>query len=103
DCVGYRGRVQPEVPDEDPRTQNQSVIYLRKPFKIVPMKDLAEIIDKLSRNEVTSSNEARSMLGFKPSSEPDADELRNANLTSADTDCGDAAEVVVEDDLDTSK
>lgn len=85
------------------RTQNQSVIYLRKPFKIVPMKDLAEIIDKLSRNEVTSSNEARSMLGFKPSSEPGADELRNANLPRADTDYGDAPEVVVEDDPDPSK
>lgn len=85
------------------RTQKQSVIYVRKPFKIVPMKDLAEIIDKLSRNEVTSSNEARAMLGFKPSAEPGADELRNANLPRADTDYGDGPEVVVEDDPDPSK
>lgn len=85
------------------RTQNQSILYIRKPFKIVPMKDLAEIIDKLSRNEVTSSNEARAMLGFKPSSEPGADELRNANLPRADTDYADARSNVINEEPDPSK
>ena len=68
------------------RTQGQSVIYTRKAFKLVPMRDLAEVIDKFSRNEVTTANEARAMIGLKPSDEPGADELRNANLPREDTD-----------------
>ena len=68
------------------RSQRQSILYVRKPFKLVPMKDLADVIDKLSRNEVTSANEARSMIGLKPSSEPGADELRNANMPRQYTD-----------------
>lgn len=70
------------------RTQMQSIIYVRKPFKLVPMRDLAEVIDKLARNEVTSSNEARAMIGLKPSNEPGADELRNSNMPRRDTDYG---------------
>lgn len=68
------------------RSQKQSILYVRKPFKLVPMKDLADVIDKLSRNEVTSANEARAMIGLKPSTEPGADELRNANMPRQDTD-----------------
>lgn len=71
------------------RTQNQSILYIRKPFKLVPMKDLSEIIDKLARNEVTSANEARAMIGLKPSNEPGADELRNANMPRSETDYAD--------------
>lgn len=89
------------------RTQMQSVIYVRKPFKLVPMRDLAEVIDKLARNEVTSSNEARAMIGLKPSNEPGADELRNANMPRQDTDYGMSAPAFEseepppeEDDLD---
>lgn len=89
------------------RTQMQSIIYVRKPFKLVPMRDLAEVIDKLARNEVTSSNEARAMIGLKPSNEPGADELRNANMPRQDTDYGMNAPVFEseepppeEDDLD---
>lgn len=89
------------------RTQMQSVIYVRKPFKLVPMRDLAEVIDKLARNEVTSSNEARAMIGLKPSNEPGADELRNANIPRQDTDYGMSAPAFEseepppeEDDLD---
>lgn len=74
------------------RSQRQSILYVRKPFKLVPMKDLADVIDKLSRNEVTSANEARSMIGLKPSNEPGADELRNANMPRQYTDYADGPE-----------
>lgn len=74
------------------RSQRQSILYVRKPFKLVPMKDLADVIDKLSRNEVTSANEARAMIGLKPSSEPGADELRNANMPRQYTDYADTPE-----------
>jgi len=62
------------------RSQNQSIMYFREPFKLVPVKDLAEIADKFTRNEILTSNEFRSEIGYKPSPDPKADELRNKNL-----------------------
>lgn len=63
------------------RSQGQSVIYLNDPFKLVPINEMAELIDVLSRNEVMSSNNVRTViLGMKPSSEKNADKLQNANM-----------------------
>jgi hypothetical protein len=62
------------------RTQKQSVDYFQDLFKIVPMSVLAEIADKFTRNEIVSSNEFRGFIGMKPSTDPKADELRNANM-----------------------
>lgn len=62
------------------RSQKQSILYFRDPFKLVPVGQLAEIADKLARNEILSSNEIRGLLGFKPSTEPKADQLINANM-----------------------
>jgi putative sterol carrier protein len=62
------------------RSQNQSIMYFRDPFKLVPVSQIAEIADKLTRNEVLSSNEIRAVIGYKPSSDPKANELRNKNL-----------------------
>lgn len=64
------------------RSQGQSIIAIRDPFKLVPVNELAEIVDKFTRNEVATANEFRSVIGFKPSSDPGADELRNKNLNS---------------------
>jgi Phage portal protein len=65
------------------RSQGQSIIYIRDPFKLVPVKDLAEIADKFTRNEVLSSNEMRSIIGFKPSTDPKANQLLNKNIPAA--------------------
>lgn len=62
------------------RAQNQSIVYIRDPFKLVSMSDLAELSDKLTRNEILSSNDMRSLIGFKPSNDPKADLLLNKNL-----------------------
>jgi hypothetical protein len=66
------------------RTQNQSIEYFRDAFSLVPVTELANIADKFTRNEILTSNELRSILGYKPSSNPDADELRNKNLNKSD-------------------
>lgn len=66
------------------RTQGQSIKFFRDPFKLVPVNDLAEIADKMTRNEIMSSNEIRQVMGMKPSSDPKADELRNSNLNHPD-------------------
>jgi hypothetical protein len=62
------------------RTQGQSIDYFRDPFKLVPMSDLAEMADKLSRNEIVTANEFRQFIGLKPSSDPKADQLINSNM-----------------------
>lgn len=62
------------------RTQKQAIIYLRDPFRLVPVSELADVADKFSRNEILSSNEMRSVIGFKPLEDPKADELRNKNM-----------------------
>ena len=61
-------------------TQKQSIIYVRDPFKLVPVNDLAEISDKFTRNCIMSSNEIRGVIGMKPADDPKADELINNNL-----------------------
>lgn len=63
------------------RTQNQSIMFFRDPFKLVPINNIAEIADKFTRNEILSSNEIRGIIGFKPSEDPKADELVNSNIS----------------------
>jgi hypothetical protein len=62
------------------RTQGQSVIYMRDPFKLLPLNDLAEIADKFTRNEIMSANELRQGIGMQPSKDPKADKLQNSNM-----------------------
>lgn len=70
------------------RAQNQSIVYIRNPFKLVPINDIAEISDKFTRNEIMSANEIRSIIGFQPSGDPKADELRNSNMPAEKTQPG---------------
>lgn len=80
------------------RTRGQSIMFFKDPFKIIPIDKIAEIADKMTRNEIMTSNEIRQKIGMKPSKDPSADELRNKNLNqvageitgdgSGDTDAG---------------
>ena len=63
------------------RSQRQTIMYFRDPFKLVPVNDIAEIADKLTRNEILTSNEIRQLIGFKPSDDPKADQLVNSNIS----------------------
>lgn len=62
------------------RTQGQAVDFVRDPFKLVPISQLADIADKFTRNEILSSNEIRAIVGFKPADDPKADQLINSNM-----------------------
>lgn len=62
------------------RTQGQSIEYFRDAFRLVAVENIADIVDKLARNEVLSSNEFRQILGFRPSKDPKADQLVNSNM-----------------------
>ena len=73
------------------RTQGQSIVFFRDPFKLVPVSQIADIADKFTRNEILSPNEVRSKIGFKPSKDPKSNELRNRNISES-------KEEVAEDD-----
>lgn len=70
------------------RTQGQTIMAFRDPFKLVPINNIAEIADKFTRNEILTSNEVRQIIGFKPSKDPKADELRNSNISQAKEETG---------------
>lgn len=65
------------------RTQGQSFMFFRDPFRLVPVSDLADISDKFTRNEILSPNEVRGIIGYKPSDDPNADQLRNRNISQS--------------------
>lgn len=66
------------------RSQLQSIVFFRDPFKLVPIAQLAEVSDKLTRNEIMTSNEIRQKIGMKPSKDPKADQLRNSNIAQSE-------------------
>lgn len=68
------------------RAQRNTIMSFRDPFRLVPVNNIAEIADKFTRNEIMSSNEIRQVIGMAPSKDPEADELRNKNLSKPNGD-----------------
>jgi hypothetical protein len=62
------------------RTQLQSIMFFKDQFRLMTMDQVSNIANSLCRNEVLTPNEVRGILGFKPSEDPNADELRNRNI-----------------------
>lgn len=65
------------------RSQGQTIRYFRDPFSLTPTTAIADIADKFTRNEILSPNEVRGIVGFKPSQDAKADELRNRNINQS--------------------
>lgn len=83
------------------RTQGQTILFFRDAFKLVPLggdNGMADIMDKLARNEILTSNELRGAIGFKPSSDPKADQLVNSNMPQQSAPSGQATSVIEEGD-----
>ena len=70
------------------RSQHQSIMSFRDPFKLVPVNNIAEIADKFTRNEILTSNEIRQIIGMKPSDDPKADQLINSNISQSNEQMG---------------
>lgn len=66
------------------RSQRETILFFRDPFRLVPINDIAEIGDKFTRNEIMTSNEMRQVIGMKPSDNPNADDLRNRNIIATE-------------------
>ena len=67
------------------RSQRQTIMFFRDPFKLVPVNDIAEIADKFTRNEIMTANEIRKAIGMRAAADPNADVLRNKNLNESKT------------------
>lgn len=72
--------MRPKFLTKTARSQKQTIMYFKDPFKLVPVANMADIFDKLARNEILSSNEMRGIIGYKPSKDPKADQLINSNM-----------------------
>ena len=70
-------------------TQGQSIFYIQNPFKLVPVSNVADIADKFTRAQVLSSNEVRSIIGYKPVDDKRADQLSNPNLNQTEEEMAD--------------
>ena len=62
------------------RSQGQSIMYFRDPFKLMPISSISDVANSLKRNEIVTTNEFRQAIGMKPSKDEKADELRNSNM-----------------------
>lgn len=62
------------------RRQGHTIMGFRDMFRLTPVTEMAEIADALSRNGILTPNELRQVIGVKPSSEKQADELGNRNM-----------------------
>ena len=82
-CTAFAEEMRRKFLTKTARTQGQSILFFQDPFKLVPVSNIADIADKFTRNEILSSNEVRGLIGFKPSNDPKADELRNKNLNQS--------------------
>ena len=82
------------------RSQSQSIMFFRDPFKLVPVNEISEIADKFTRNEIMTSNEIRQIIGMKPSDDPRADELRNKNISQPKDDQTDKSNDTTEEKIE---
>ena len=63
------------------RTQRQTVLAYRDPFDLMPITNFADLADKLTRNEIVTSNEIRQKINMAPSNDPKANMLVNSTLS----------------------
>ena len=62
------------------RSQHQAIMYIRDPFKLTTVTDIASIAQTFTQNEIMSSNEIRAKIGLKPVNTARANELLNKNI-----------------------
>lgn len=66
-------------------SQGQSLMFFNNPFKLVSVTEIAGIAETFTRNEIASSNEIRQVIGWIPSDDPEADKLKNSNISQPKT------------------
>ena len=77
---------------KDQRDQGESIVFVQDPFKLIPVTELAELMDKTNRGGIMSPNEWRSVIGYKPSDDETSNMLVNRNMPMNQTPEGMQAE-----------
>lgn len=72
------------------RTRGHSITFYQDPFELLPTTQLASTIDMFIKDTVISSNEARVLIGRKPSDNPNANMLANPFTSSGNDMAGTA-------------
>ena len=62
------------------REKDESIVYVQDPFKLIPVTELADLMDKSIRGAIMSPNEWRSIIGYKPSDDETSNMLANRNM-----------------------
>lgn len=62
------------------RSQHQAIMYIRDPFKLTTVTQIATVAQTFTQNEIMSSNEIRAKIGLKPVDSQRANELINKNI-----------------------
>lgn len=62
------------------RTKGHAIRYFSDPFALTPESQLGDLLEKLTRGEIITKNEARDIIGFKPVDDAKAEELSNPQL-----------------------
>lgn len=62
------------------RTQGQTIEFYRNAFITVSTEQIVKLGDTFRRNAILTSNEIRKIVGFRPNSDPRADDLYNPNM-----------------------
>lgn len=73
--------------------EGHRIMYFRDVFKDAPITQMADIVDKFSRNEVLTGNELRGKIGYPPSDDPQADKLLNKNIAHNEEFLGDPKQI----------
>lgn len=77
---------------KEQREKGESIVFVQDPFKLIPVTELAELMDKTNRGGIMSPNEWRSVIGYKPSDDATSDMLVNRNMPMNQTPEGMQAE-----------
>lgn len=82
------------------RTQQQTIMFFRDQFRLVPISKMAEIAGTFTQNEILTANEVRQIIGMKPSDDPKADQLINSNINQTGTSPAEETDEYVEDEYE---
>lgn len=79
-CAAIAGERRRKLLTRDQRKKNESIVFVQDPFKLIPVTELSDLMDKSIRGAILSPNEWRSIIGYKPSDDATADMLANRNM-----------------------
>ena len=70
---------------KEQRKEDQAIVFVQDPFRLIPVTELADLMDKSIRGAILSPNDWRGIIGYKPSDDPSSNMLANRNMPMEQT------------------